>query len=225
MADLKLHHIGEPLVARMLQKLEAAGRLSNLVCERMHVSVEDDIVAGGLQRPIEFFPERATLGVSANGEELICDGAQKVDVLCVSSGQRAMAFELKLGEERLGTNEFERRFLGKCSTSHAGSRLKGSMISVLDRSFLRTDAAVLRASASPPTGGPIKKWDVVRPWWLVIRNSVWFRWKQSGIPGLTNGRILVIEKVVRELGGEEVFNGLVREVLCGNFFEAWEIGQ
>src|SRR5882672_3575890 len=111
----------------MLQKLEAAGRLSSLVCERTHVSVEDDI-AGGLQRPIEFLPERAFLGVSANGGRLICDGAQKVDVLCASSGQRAMAFELKLGEERLGMNEFQNRFLGECSTFHAGSRLKGTMI-------------------------------------------------------------------------------------------------
>ena len=135
MIELKLHHIGEPLVARMLQKLEADGRLSNLVCERTHVSVEEDIAAGRLQRPIEFLSEKATLGVLANGEEWICDGAQRVDVLCGSSGQWAMAFELKLGEERLGANEFQRRFLKECATSHAGSRLKGAMISVLDRRF------------------------------------------------------------------------------------------
>lgn len=219
MIDLKLHHIGEPLVARILQELEAAGRLSNLVCERTHVSVEDDIAAGRLQRPIEFLPEKASLGVSANGGEFMCDGAQKVDVLLSSSSQRAMAFELKLGEERLRTNEFQTRFLGECSTSHAGSRLKGTMISVLDRRFQGSEAAVLRASVSTTT------WEVVRPWWLVVRKAVWLRWEQSGVPGLTSGRFLVLEKVVQEFGGEEAFNDLVRELVYGNFFEAWGLGQ
>lgn len=219
MIDLKLHHIGEPLVARMLQKLEAAGRLSSLVCERTHVSVENDIAAGGLQRPIEFLPERASLGVLVNGKKLICDGAQKVDVLCGSSGQRAMGFELKLGEERLRTNEFQRRFLKECSASHAGSRLKGAMISVFERRFPESEVAVLRASVGTTD------WELVRPWWLVVRKAIWLRWKKSGIPSLTNGRILVFEKVVQEFGGKEVLNDLVRELVCGNFFEAWGIGQ
>jgi hypothetical protein len=219
MIDLKLHHIGEPLVARMLQKLEAAGRLSSLACERTHVSVEDDIAAGRLERPIEFLAEKASLSILANGGDLTCDGAQKVDVLCGSSGQRAMAFELKLGEERLRTNEFQSRFLRECSTSHAGSRLKGTMISVLDRRFLGSDAAVLCASVST------NAWEVVRPWWLVVRKVVWLRWAQTGIPSLTNGRFLLLEKVVQEFGGEEAFNDLVRELVCGNFFEAWGIGQ
>lgn len=203
----------------MLQKLEAAGRLSNLVCERTHVSVEDDIAAGRLERPLEFLPEKATLRVLANGGDLTCDGAQKVDVLCGSSGQWAVPFELKLGEERLRTSEFQSRFLRGCSTSHAGSRLKGTMISVLDRRFSASDAAVLRASLS--TGA----WEVVRPWWMVVRKVIWLRWAQTGIPSLTNGRFLVLEKVVQEFGGEEAFKGLVRELVCGNFFNEWSISQ
>jgi hypothetical protein len=216
---LKLHHIGEPLVAKLLQNLEAAGRLSSLACERTNVSVEDDIAAWGLQRPIEFLPERASLAVSASKGQLICDGAQKVDVLCASSGQRAIAFELKLGETLLGTEAFQNRFVGQCSTSHAGSLLTGSMISVLDRRFSESESAILRASVNT-----LGSWEVVRPWWLVVRNTVWTRWKNSGIPTLNSGRILVLEKVIRAAGGEDVFNGLVRELLCGNFFKAWQMG-
>lgn len=219
MIALKLHHIGEPLIARMLQELEATGRLSNLVCERTQVSVEDDIIAERLKRPLEFLSEKASLGIlTSGGGELICDGAQKVDVLCGSVNSRAMAFELKLGEERLGTNEFQRRFLKESSTSHAGTRLKGTMISVLDRHFSESETAVLRAFVST------KNWEIVRPWWLVVRDPIWSRWKQSGIPSLTNGRILVLGKLVQEFGGEEAFNALVRELVCGNAFEAWRIG-
>lgn len=218
MSDLQLHHIGEPVVAKLLQHLEAVGRLSSLFCERTNVSVEEDIAAGGLQRPLKFLPERASLTACAGKGKLICDGAQNVDVLCVSSGQQAIAFELKLGQTLLGTKDFQNRFLAECSTSHAGSRLTGSMISVLDRRFSGSDSAMLRASINTA-----ESWEIVRPWWLVVRNAVWTRWKQTGIPSLNNGRILVLEKMARAAGGEDVFNDSVRELLCENFFTAWEM--
>jgi hypothetical protein len=218
MTYLKLHHIGEPLVAAMLQKIEAAGRLSNLVCPRTHVSVEDSISIGSLQRPFAFLPERASLSVSTESGRYICDGAQKVDVLC-AGGERAIALELKLGEERLRANEFESRFMEDCATSHGESRLKGKMVSVLERRFPWPGEATLRASAGT------ENWKVVKPWWLVVRKSVWDRWRKSNPPNLSNGRILVLEEVVRELGGETAFNGLVRDLVCDNFFSVWGLDQ
>jgi hypothetical protein len=224
MIDLKLHHIGEPLVARMLQAIDAAGLLSTLVCERTGVSIESDIVAEGLQPPVEFLPERASLGVSTDSRRWMCDGAQKVDVLCAGKSNRAMAFELKLGEERLRTNEFKKRFLNECSRSHGDSRLKGTMIAVLDRRLSQFESAALHASIARQDQAD-EVWEVVRPWWLVVRRSVWLRWEQSGVPGLNHGRVLVFENMVREFGGKTAFNDLVRELVCGSFFEEWRLGQ
>lgn len=218
MTDLKLYHIGEALVAAMLRKIDSAGGLSNLVCPRTQVSVEDVITIEKLQKPLMFLPERASLSVSTESGKYICDGAQKVDVLC-AGGERAMVFELKLGDERLGANEFEGRFIEDCSTSHGESRLTGKMVSVLERRFPWPGDTTLQASTST------ENWEVVRPWWLVVRKAVWTRWKKFGPPNLSNGRILVLEEVVRELGGEAAFNGLVRELVCDNFYSAWGLGQ
>lgn len=218
MTDLSLHHIGESLVAAMLQRIDAAGQLSNLICSRTHVSVEDAITIEGIQKPLMFLPDRASLSVSTESRKYFCDGAQTVDVLCVG-GELAMAFELKLGEERLRANEFESRFMEDCATSHAESRLKGKMVSVLERRFPWSGEAALQASTGT------ENWEVVRPWWLVVRKSVWARWEKSRPPNLSHGRILVLEEVVGELGGEAAFNDLVRELVCDNFYSAWGLGQ
>lgn len=218
MTDLKLHHIGEPLIAAMLQRIETAGRLSNLICPWTHVSVEDTISSGNLKNPLAFLPERAVLSVSSGSREYMCDGAQKIDVLCVSD-ERAIAFELKLGEERLRANEFESRFMENCATSHAESRLKGKMVSILERRFPWSDETTLYASAGTVT------WEVLYPWWLIIRRTVWSRWKKSSPPNLRNGHILVLEEIVREFGGEDGFNSLVRELVGGNFYGEWRLGQ
>jgi hypothetical protein len=92
------------------------------------------------------------------------------------------------------------------------------MISVLDRWYSWSEEVVVRAAT------PSENWEVTCPWWLVVRNMVWTRWDQSGIPKLRNARILVLEDLVQEYGGEGAFNELVRELVCENFFRAWRLG-
>lgn len=223
MSDLRLHHIGEPLVARMLTELEARGKLSRLVCPMKKISVEDDIAKHGLSRPLRFLPEQARLKVVGPKDTYFCDGAQKADVLCVSSDARALALELKLGEERLGANEFKKRFITDCVPSHEDTRLKGPIISVLARRFSRfQESQVIAMVKEEEEEADAREFKVLKPWWLVLRTSIWNRWSGQVSPELGEVRILLLEDMIRELGGGREFNRLVRELVTSeDYFSDW----
>lgn len=159
MTSLKLHHIGESLVSAILQDLADKGKLRN---------IGEALASSGLSGPLKFTPDKAYLLLECDAEQYRCDGAQKADILCTGSGDKAVALELKLGFTRMSATAFEDRFLKPISRSgHADQRIKGSLAALLDRRIEgKPEDIKIQASIG------IQRWEVAEPWWLVVRRSV-----------------------------------------------------
>lgn len=209
MTSLKLHHVGESIVSEMLQDLADKGNLGDL---------GEALASSGLSGPLKFTPDRAYLLLEWNAEQYTCDGAQKADILCVGSGDKAVALELKLGLTRMSATAFEDRFLKPISQSgHADKRVKGSLAALLDRR-VEDKAEGIRIQAFIGS----QRWEVAETWWLVVRRSVWQRWAETRMPNLRHGRILILDDLVQNFGGKEDFNSLVRELVCADYYDLWK---
>ncbi|MGO9306890.1 MAG: hypothetical protein ACLP3R_24840 [Candidatus Korobacteraceae bacterium] len=212
---VQLTHIGEDLIAEILDSLAKRQELSRVKCAISDRPLADDIEAGGLGESIGFRADDATLVVQNGALSYACDGEQKVDVLC-SGGDRAIAFEAKLGETRMGSADFRKRFCVRCEKSkHADSRLSGSMVAVLERllPFDGTSNLVAQVENS--------QWTLVEPWWLVVRQVVVDKWR-SDIP-VASGRILVFDALARIYGSRLQFDQLVKRVVGSDFASRWSI--
>ena len=103
-----------------------------------------------------------------------CDGEQTVDVLC-SGDKLAIAFEAKLGLERMGSAEFHRRFCIPCEPSkHADDRISGSMVAVLNAPYPSRGSCDLLAQIGNA------QWQSTPGWWLVLRRPIVERWRKTG---------------------------------------------
>jgi hypothetical protein len=220
---LRLTHVGEPLVAAMLQRLADEERLSEIVCRRIGPPSGDERLGSGLERiglkaPFEFLAEEAKLHIATSTGRYVCDGAQKVDVLCVGLNAVAAAFELKLGINGLGASVFAKRFCKGCDVVHG--RVKWPMVSVLER---RVNGVapdfVLRAS------GRDRLWKVAKNWWLVMRTAVWAQYEIRGKPPLEHASVILIEELVELFGGQGCFNALALSLLGNDPFSAWHLGE
>ena len=105
-----LSHLGEDLIAAMLHALAGRGELSRVTCAITGRSLRDDVADGGFGPAVAFRADDAAVVVHADGQVCACDGEQTVDVLCTGNGPegdgRAIAFEAKLGETRMGATVF-----------------------------------------------------------------------------------------------------------------------
>jgi hypothetical protein len=122
---------------------------------------------------------------------------------------------------RLGAKEFTKRFLKVCEPSHKDSRLKGPIISVLARTPSRWKECPVIARVQKENSKEARELEVVPPWWLVIRTSIWQSWAGKVDSQLGQVRILLLEDVAREFGGEAAFNNLVRDLVSFDYFRAW----
>jgi len=114
---IQLSHIGEILISRILAN--SADALS-MVCGNFVKYVEPHYVEPELR-----LNKCGTLGF---------DGVHKVDISVLNpSDKMCYPIEAKLGFDRLSKSEFEKRFLTGCGTSHKNTRVKGSMISIIER--------------------------------------------------------------------------------------------
>lgn len=215
--SIKLSHIGEPLVAQLLESLNKRGALDRVRCARTGRSLSDDIQAAELEPPVSFRAVDATLVIHAADISYDCDGEQKVDVLC-TGGQRAIAIEVKLGESRMGRALFLKRFGLQCEQSkHAKSSLRGSMVAVLERSFQFEASRVVAKVNS-------EGWEVATLWWLVVRRRILDTWLKSGIPVTDNARLLVFESLADTYGTKQDFDKLVSDTVGSSFADAWGLG-
>jgi hypothetical protein len=218
---LQLVHIGEDLVANMLREIARQGRLVDVKCAISGRTFADDVCAGGLSEPENFLAEAASVCVQTDQGDYACDGAQKIDVLCVG-GQHGIAIEAKLGESLMLGDQFRKRFCAPCEVSlHQNRRLRGSMIAVLERSFHgdvpKCSEIVCRIGDRTVT--------LSLGWWLVVRRSVLALWvKRQDVPVSAQfARVVEFESLVA-LYGHDRFDALVREVVGENFATKWKIG-
>jgi hypothetical protein len=148
------------------------------------------------------------------------DGAHKIDIAILDKAALScIPCEAKLGNDRLGKTEFEKRFLGSCAMSHKNTRIAGSMIAILERKL-----------PSPCLHSPVlvnhegRVYQVSSPWVLIMRKTVYDSWTKYGAPLLSPvGIQITFEAIVEALGGKARFNLLVNELLNFDYYEAWKV--
>lgn len=208
--------MGEDLIAEMLNSLAQRQQLSRVACAISARSLADDIRDSGIGESVVFRADDALLVVRNGACEYACDGEQKVDVLCAGTAS-AIAFEAKLGETRMASSDFRKRFCGQCKTSHSESRLSGSMVAVLDRKFPFDGTYDLIAKVDDV------QWRLVRPWWLVVRQSVVDKWRKAKDIPVASARILVFDALAQTYGSRQQFEQLVQRVVGSAFAGRWRI--
>lgn len=199
---IQLSHIGEELIAQMLSDSEA---VRNAVCGG-YVSTS---------QACTFVPELRLNNCGAFG----FDGVHKIDV-AVQNPETGICYpiEAKLGFDRLSKNEFEKRFLGECGTSHGNSRVKGSMIAILER---KLPQACRGQGLSVSWEG--REFCVSTSWVLVARKAVIEKWKESQAPRLSNNcHVIEFESLVSAYGSDSEFNFLVGRLINIDYFTEWQ---
>jgi len=199
---IQLSHLGEDLISELLARSDKSRKL---VCSKIFEDVGTFVLV----------PE---LRLNSCGS-LYFDGAHKIDISVLDTDNHiCYPIEAKLGLDRLSKNEFNKRFLGRCETSHGNSRVKGNMISVLERKLpnecLASDLSVSFEGQS---------YALTKRWGLICRKVVLNNWLLKGKPELsTNCNVISFESLVSSYGGEKEFNRLVADIVSFNFYEKWE---
>jgi hypothetical protein len=212
---LEPYHIGELIVCAILKR--AADRLGGFYPRKADQSLGEALAAAGLTEPFSFHSEVPAVRVEdACGNIWALDGMHRVDVLATGTSGIGVAFELKLGLDRLTPAEIKKRFQKKCSLStHKTPRLNGSMIAVLERRF-EFEHQRVTCGTSPAV-------ELARDWWLIVRKEVWQRSGEQLDDQLTRGRVLILEDLVHFFGGEAVFDSLVLELVGSGFYRQWNL--
>lgn len=218
MMPIELSHIGEDLIAEMLRSIAARNQLSQVACARSGVTLDQDIQSANLQGGYTFTAEDASVVVMHAAGKCSCDGEQKVDVLCAGAGN-AIAIEAKLGEARMSANEFKKRFCQDCEqSSHSDSRLRGSMIAVLERNLPFQGNVALIAERNQT------QYTVAKNWWLVLRKAVLEKWqKANDFPVSESARILTFDALAKAYGSRQQFDQMVQRVVGADFAGRWMI--
>ncbi len=195
-SSIKLEHIGEDLVSSMLRVSDSVQRhvLGRSLTDKSEIVCE---------LPLDNWCDR------------IFDGAHRIDV-AVIEGEACFPIELKLGLSRMGATTFSSRFLTSVSTSHHDTRIKGGMISILDRRWEGRENDVIEVKATP------EKIQLVRPWTLVVRKEVAQNWSNTSTPNLSRYcRVVVLEDLVSMFGSPNDFNYLVGKLVAGDYYNKW----
>lgn len=201
---IQISHIGEELIAQMLSESTEA---MEAVCNGFPANGDQNI----------FVPEIRLNNCGALG----FDGVHKVDIAVLNSVTKSCyPVEAKLGFDRLGKNEFEKRFLKECGTSHGDSRVTGSMISILERKLPDTcanrDLSVMHGENT---------FLLTPKWSLVCRKSIIEKWKQAGRPALSsNCHVVAFENLVEMYGSHSAFNSLVKQLVSFDYYKMWQCG-
>ena len=213
---IELFQVGEVLVAEILARLQGRGaldRVRDVVSGT--TSLLDDLGGAGIELPVRFYADLASVVVRSGERSFSCDGAQTIDVLCAGRTGLAVAMEVKLGETRMTIGEFRRRFCVRCEESrHVDSRLRGSMVSVLERDL-------------PFPGGKLVvgiddgEWIVSQAWWLVVRRRVWRSWRKTS--PVRNARVLLFEDLASMYGSDREFDELMTEIIGTDFANRWGV--
>jgi hypothetical protein len=148
------------------------------------------------------------------------DGAHKIDIAILDKAHSScIPCEAKLGNDRLGKTQFEKRFMEPCRMSHKNTRIAGSMIAIFERKL-----------PIPCLDSPIKvsheekDYQVTSPWVLILRKAIHDSWTRRGKPSLSKGCIHIsFENIVEAFGGKAPFNSLVGELVSFDYYDTWMV--
>ena len=216
MTHLKPYHVGELIVSTILARISDS--LGNFRPTTVGQTLGESLFAAGLAAPFSFSSEEPTVRVEdTEGEIWALDGMHRVDVLAIGTSGVGVAFEVKLGLDRLTTSQIRKRFQKECSWSkHKPTpRLNGSMVAILERRFPFKHRRV--------TCGTSPAVELARDWWLVVREGVWRRSGQQLGAQLERGKVLIFEELVDFFGGEQVFDSLILELVGSGFYSEWNL--
>ncbi len=214
---IQLTHVGEELIAAMLDSLAKRRELYQVKCAISGRTLAHDMRQIGLEQEVHFRADECSLVIHNRDHKYACDGEQTVDVLCTGA-KSAIAFEAKLGETRMGKSEFHKRFCGPCEiSSHSDPRLRGSMIAVLERSLPFKDDSQLVAHADDT------QWSLAKPWWLVLRQTVVDKWQKEDKLPVDSARVLVFDALAKAYGSRRHFDQLVHQVVGAEFANRWKM--
>ncbi|MCF8781207.1 hypothetical protein LZU85_20700 [Vibrio sp. IRLE0018] len=198
---IQLNHIGEALVCELINNSD---EVRSFLKEVLALSFDEFIAV----------PEIRLDPCS----DLIFDGVHKVDI-CILDVHSKTCFpiEAKLGLDRLAQKTFDDRFLHPCKTSHSGSRVSGSMISVIERQLPeQCDGHDLSVTYEG------HRYLLTKEWALISRKQVHSKWEVNGFPSVSSKcRHLVFEDVARKYGNSNDFNTLVSKLLNVDFYRKW----
>ncbi|WP_295899498.1 hypothetical protein [uncultured Vibrio sp.] len=198
---IELNHVGEALICELINRSNAT---KSTLTDAMGIDSSTFIAIPEIRLD------------SCAG--LIFDGVHKVDV-CVLDTEAMTCFpiEAKLGLDRLSKNEFAKRFMKPCKTSHNDTRVSGSMISILERQL---PAQCIDQELYVTYLG--EKYLVSDQWGLIARSAVHDKWSTNGFPTLSfNCKHLAFEDLARSYGDKDSFNSLIAEMLEVDFYEQW----
>ena len=223
---ISLHHVGEVVLAGLLQELadraDQPDALSVPCVLHRGCSLGEVLGKAQVIPPIKFLDNVPLAPAVINGTTLLFDGAHGVDVLAHGHASLGVAFEAKLGLDRLAPAEFTRRFLVPTSvTGHKQKhpRVKGSMVAILNYRFLATLGALpLHTEHTPPIR-------IDPAWFVVIRRQVWEQSWSGGKkrpPNLApEAHVVLFEDIVLRYGDAVAFDKLVQRLVGTDFFTAW----
>jgi hypothetical protein len=215
---LELHHIGEELVANLLNRLHEKRRLSNVECRECKKTLEQMLAAAGTyEESRSNMPFDVTL---ANGKKVGVDAMHEIDV-AVYGNERVFPAEVKLGKGQLGIGSVCASITDACELRNDGQYLKGPMWSLLARTGAATGATIEVQENRRP---------VTEEWALVIRRSVYATWaknraKKTLHSACPNAHVLVFEDLVTEISmAATPFAEVIEDVVrfdAGEFAEKW----
>ncbi|MDN3714841.1 hypothetical protein [Vibrio breoganii] len=198
---IELNHIGEKLICEMINSSDSVK--SVLMC------------AMGIESSAFIAVPEIRLDACSG---LIFDGVHKVDV-CILDTQNNTCFpiEAKLGLDRLSKNEFAKRFMKPCKTSHNDTRVAGSMISILERQL---PSQCTNQDLTVSYQG--QKYVLTKEWGLISRSAIHNKWHSNGFPSLTEKcKHVAFESLARTYGDKGAFNNLVTNLLNVDFHAQW----
>ena len=177
---IQLSHIGELLISEMFSRSENV----------RHFLVHNVLPPSLSTSTLQAIPE---IQLTRCGKYRF-DGAHKIDVVVMASETKeCLAIEAKLGNDRLGMREFEKRFLMGCGTSHGDSRISGGMVSILEGKLpvgCETETVIVEYQEDT--------YRLLPRWILIVRQRIIDAWLKNGRPSLTNRCIVfAFESIVR----------------------------
>lgn len=217
MTSLSLHHVGEIVLAGLLDALSRADRLDAVEC-KLHAdcSLLTVLRAADVGPPYSFAVDSKLAATVVDGAAVQFDGAHGVDVLCHGT-RGGIAIEAKLGLDRVSHREFTKRFLGEVTLSrHKSARFCGSMTAILNYRALGDSRAFGLRTKEPPV-------DLRLPWFLVIRAATWKTWAPQR-PNLSpDAHVATFEDIAAAHGTAGAFDRLVLEKIGQGFHSAWKV--
>jgi hypothetical protein len=216
---LRPEHFGERLVHRLLETMVREGRLNEIRCHRRGedtpISLSELLTKLGVEGTLNVQHDVPLAPLITEISTFRLDGAQKLDGL-ISNGAKGIAIEVKLGRKGLTAKSMLRHLKDCCASTHKDRRIKGNIIALLDGRFA--------GLPQPPI--PFKSEGGVTlasQWLLVVRESVYESWRRTGWPQMRHAHVIIFEDLAQLIGGARQFDDMVKELIGGDFAEAWEI--